>query len=141
MSKTIFFKVEVVNACLKAVVTTPTKIPNINELVLAKQAFEFPFQFEHSVQNTTDCGAINVIVRDAETKLTPTWAMVEGSSLKIDFSTQSKAIKSQMELFAALTKYPGSNYTQPFNVTLSDLIVQCSPQTLTYSLGAPDLSF
>lgn len=123
VTKTIAFKVNVVNECLTAVVKTPTKIPNLNELVLAKSTFEFSFQFEHSVQNTTDCGTVEFTVRDAETKLTPIWAVLEGPKLRIDFSSQSKAIKSQMELFAALTKYPDRNYTQPFNVTLSDLAV------------------
>ena len=41
-----------------------------------------------------------------------------------------------MELIATLSRYPDIKYAQQFNVTLSTLNVQCSPQTTNYEVGA-----
>ena len=40
-----------------------------------------------------------------------------------------------MELVATLSRYPDIKYVQTFNVTLSTLNVQCSPQTMNYEVG------
>jgi hypothetical protein len=114
---------EVINACYDTVVSSRNKIPNINELILAKPILEFPLQFEHSAQNNTNCGTFDVTVRDPATKQVPTWAMYDGSKLKIDLSTQTQPIKGKVELLAWLKQYPERNYTQPFNVTLSTFTI------------------
>jgi hypothetical protein len=68
VSKTAAFKVNVVNPCLTTVIKSLYKIPDISELIVTKPTFEFNLKFEHTVQNTTDCGPIDFSVRDSGTK-------------------------------------------------------------------------
>ena len=46
-----------------------------------------------------------------------------------------------MELIASLKQYPERKYALQFNVTLSNIEIQCSPSTTRFDVGAPDLSF
>ncbi len=64
LPKTFPLIINVTNPCLKTIISASSTIPDIMDVIPTKPFYEFPIQFYHSAQNTTNCGAIEAKVRD-----------------------------------------------------------------------------